>query len=550
MSIMAARHKHFPFIDKFFFGLTRYQRERYLRIMNNYNFYNGFHWEGIPRDEADVRITENFCRTFVDKYVAFEMGKSFYSRFSPYMEDVPVMRHGTESKDKDGKTRDTLEDYMARVWYNNNIELFAVSMAKSKSITGEAWVYVQFQSPEELDDPFNEHPYGKIKVSVMPTEFCFPTFDPDDREKIIRMEVRYFLEQEYTFGDRNTDQILVSSFPVEGDGAYKLRKFIWEDGRVLIIENDEILSDEENPYGLIPFVQIKNYPNAGSIEGQDDLSEIIPLNIAKNKAVSDFAKILEYHASPVTLIYGARQENMAVGPNKTWGNLPEKARVENLEMRGDLGAMVQYIEGIDKAMQAISSVTASSMGERQGISNTSGVALSYANLPLIEKNNIKRLSSRNGLERVNKLIIYLSQIEGLIIKPDDVSQLDFMYNVVEMPDTLPKDEILELQRISEEMKNGLLSREDALKRLGVEDVGAALESIDIDFEKYPVFYNSSYAITLLQQAMVAEKETNSTPSKTLLGTQGDESGSPINSGITNGQTAKEQVRVTTTGRNA
>ncbi len=50
------------------------------------------------------------------------------------------------------------------------------------------WTYVpndgtveKFQSPEELDDPFNEHPYGKIKVSVMPTEFCFPTFDPDDR---------------------------------------------------------------------------------------------------------------------------------------------------------------------------------------------------------------------------------------------------------------------------------------------------------------------------------------------------------------------------------
>ena len=51
-------------------NLTNEEVQRLERIVEAWNFYEGYHWEGID-DEDSPQVTFNYCRPFVNKFVAF-----------------------------------------------------------------------------------------------------------------------------------------------------------------------------------------------------------------------------------------------------------------------------------------------------------------------------------------------------------------------------------------------------------------------------------------------------------------------------------------------
>ena len=275
-------------------------------------------------------------------------------------------------------------------------------------------------------------------------------------------------------------------------------------------------------------LQIKNFPVAGRTRGVGDIDDIIPLNVELNTKKSDVSEVIDYHSAPITLVYGAKIGNLEKGANKVWGGLPKDSKVENLGLSGDLIASQNYIKETKTAMCEIAGIPETVLGGASAISNTSGVALQYMNLPLIERTNIKRAATAEGLQRVNKMIIYISYIEGLINKPDEMSIKDFISNEVEMPDTLPKDVLIELQMIQQEMTLGLECRHGALKRIGVDDIARKIDEVDRERLLHPEIFNS---------ALQASWYTNNFQSPTNAG------------GMMNGQTPKEQVNIEKTGQN-
>ena len=56
--------------------LNNTQQLRLSRIRTAWNFYEGYHWEDIPETDKP-QITTNYCRPFVNKFVAFELGSGF-----------------------------------------------------------------------------------------------------------------------------------------------------------------------------------------------------------------------------------------------------------------------------------------------------------------------------------------------------------------------------------------------------------------------------------------------------------------------------------------
>ena len=100
------------------------------------------------------------------------------------------------------------------------------------------------------------------------------------------------------------------------------------------------------------------------------------------------------------------------------------------------------------------------------------------NLPLIERTRIKKVCSAEGLRKINKMLLSMALYHGLIEKPEEISMRDFLNNTVEIPETLPKDELLELQKIQQEMSLGLESRHGAMERLGKENIAQKLAEID------------------------------------------------------------------------
>lgn len=483
--------------------LDNKQVERLKRMKRAWNFYEGYHWEEMPEQDTP-ELTINYCRTFVNKFVAFELGKSFTMSTHKSMEKAIITPDGRTSF-----------EYLEDVWEDNDQYRLTTDLGQMKSVTGEAWLQVRYFKPEELRDPYNEYPQGRVRIMLIPSSVVFPEFDPHDRDRLTRVTIMYSYEKIVRTGilGRSTKKQV-------------LYKQIWTDDECVVIDDGK-QETFPNKYGIIPFVLIKNLTIAGRNEGFSDLDDIIPLNVELNLKESNVSEIIDYHAAPITIVYGAKVGNLEKGANKMWGGLAKDARVENLELKGDLGASQSHIANLKLQMCEVGGVPETVLGGAQAISNTSGVALQYINLPLIEKTRVKRMNTENGLEEVNKLVLLISLLEGLITKPADVTNRDFYYNECSIPDTLPKDMLLELQQIQQEMKMGIESRKNAAKRVGKENIDTLFTEIDEDLEKNPCFYGHS-----------DPNDPTHYPDDAQL-----------NSGMTNGQTPIEQVRVETTGQN-
>lgn len=484
--------------------LDNKQVERLKKIKRAFNFYEGYHWEEMPEMDTP-ELTINYCRAFVNKFVAFELGKSFTMSTHNSMEDVVVTDDGRNSF-----------EYLEDVWEDNDKFRLITDIGQMKSITGESWLQVRYFSPEELEDPFGEYPNGRVRVMLLPTSVVFPEFDPHDRDKITRVTIMYTYEK-----------IIRTGILGKLTKKQVLYKQIWTKDECVVIDDGQEPVTFPNKYGVIPFVLIRNLTVVGRNEGLSDLEDIIPLNVELNLKESNVSEIIDYHAAPITIVYGAKVGNLEKGANKMWGGLAKDARVENLELNGDLGASQGHISNLKLQMCEVGGIPETVLGGAQAISNTSGVALQYINLPLIERTRVKKLNTENGIEAINKLILLVSVLEGLIHKPADIPNRDFFYTDCSIPDTLPKDMLLELQQIQQEMKIGIESRKNAAKRMGKENIEILLEEIDEDIEKNPCLYG------------------HIDPNDPRHAMQEQQ----INSGMTNGQTPIEQVRTEITGKN-
>ena len=494
-------------------NLTNEEVQRLERIRENWNFYEGYHWEGID-DEDSPQVTFNYCRTFIDKFVSFELGDGFYIETTEGLDKIAVTNGDQKidtNKDlnKDGVitpeealspsqlTERTVFDFLEKVWDYNDRDSFIEEIGQTKSITGEAWVKVQYVAPEDLDDPFGEYPNGKIRLSVTPTQYVFPEFDQHDTKKLNTLLIMYPIERREQTGIlKNRTRIKTIIY-----------KEYWTKDEIKVYEDEKEIDSMKNPYNMIPYVQIKNLAVAGRTRGLSDLDDLIPLNMELNMKKSDCSEIIDYHSAPITLVYGAKIGNLEKGANKVWGGLPKDSKVENLSLSGDLIASQSYISDTKTAMCEIGGVPETVLGGASAISNTSGVALQYMNAPLIDKTKTKRNLTKNGLQKVNKLILLISLMEGLIEKPEEISIAEFVRNTVTIPDTLPKDTMLELTQIQLEMQLGLECRHGALKRLGREDIQSKLDEVDKERAEHPEYFGGSEEQTDINAGGMMNGET-------------------------------------------
>ena len=260
-------------------------------------------------------------------------------------------------------------------------------------------------------------------------------------------------------------------------------------------------------------MQIKNISVVGREDGLSDLEDLIPMNVELNLKKSDVSEIIDYHSAPVTVVFGAKVGSLEKGANKIWGGLPKDARVQNLELAGDLVASVSYIESLKSEMHDIGGVPETATA----ISNTSGVALQIVNMPLIERTDMKRLCSIAGIQAINKLILYMGLKENLITVPVGMTNKDFYKTEVKFTDNLPKDTLLELQQIQIEMQVGIEDRIGAMKRLGKEDITAYIARINADMKENPQCYGIKEEQPLVNSGMANGSTKDEEVNKSLNG---------------------------------
>ena len=500
-------------------SLTTEDRDRLEKYRTYWNFYEGYHWEGLGESDKP-QITENYCRRFVDKFVSFELGGGFTI-------SVPFEQEEMENRET------PINDFLDEVWNDNKRESLCIELGQSKSITGDAWVQVRFESPNQITDPYGEYPNGRIRLDVVPTNVIFPLYDSHDKDKLIQVTVAYPIdvyEKEGKFFKKRTK-------------TKQIFKQVWTEKSVTEYVGKDETKSFTNPYGIIPFVQIKNVPLVGRNQGISDLEDIIPLNMELNFKKSDISEIIDYHSSPVTIIYGAKASALEKGANKVWGGLPKDSRVQNLEMNSDLGASVGYINQLKTALHEIGCIPEGALGGSQAISNTSGVALQFVNMPLIERTRVKRMNTEEGLQKLNKMILLIGLTEELITVPEGITPKEFFTTEITFTDTLPKDRLMELQQIQLELELGLESKQGAMRRLNKDNITYLLEEIEQERLE-----EEAKMLELQQKQSILNAETQMLSSQ-IQSDLGASQTPKLNSGMTNGETPVEQVRKETTGAN-
>jgi len=421
---------------------------RLNRYSLNWAMYLGHHW-AFRRETGETQSVFNYYRAFTDYISNFTFGRGVQFR-SPK------------------ETEAIVPDLLKRVWeVDNDKHEVLWEMGQQGGVSGDCFVKVAYEDPY-VDPSGQAHP-GRVRILPLNASFCFPEFHPHDRTRLIRFKLKYRFWGTSLEGTRQ---------------VFTYTELLTDD-RVEEYINDELIDSRPNPMGVIPVVHIPNLRVSGSPWGLPDCMDIISLNRTYNEVATDVADIVNYHAAPVTVVVGAKINNLEKGANKVWGGLPKDAQVFNLEGGGSgLQGALQYLEMIKRSMHEMVGVPETALGQMQPISNTSGVALSIQFQPLMNKWQQKIIQYGEGLERINALVIKQLLIKepqaaawnpdtDVPLKPNQLQVLDpndpITYrSLAHFPPPLPLDKLIVLNEIQAKMSLGLESKEGALRALGEE----------------------------------------------------------------------------------
>lgn len=418
---------------------------RLNRYAEYWAWYLGHHW-GTRREFGDPQLTFNYIKAFAD-YInnfCFSRGIAF-DTVKEYDHIVPAL--------------------LKRIWQqDNNMKAVTWELGQQGGVSGDAFVKVAYES-EWTDDGGNFHP-GRVRILPLNSAYCFPTWHPHDRDRLLEFKLKYRFWGTNTEGTRS---------------VYTYTELIRSD---IIREyvNDELIDERPNVLGVIPIIHIANHPASGSPWGMSDVQDLITLNRQYNETATDIADIVNYHAAPITVVIGAKPSQLEKGTNRVWSIGNKDVDIHNLENGVDLQYPLEVLNTLKIGMHEMTGVPESALGQSQPISNTSGVALAIQFFPLMQKFELKKIQYGKALQKINELALrtlfifepdatlYNPNTEGIIsqgqpLALDPTDPLVYFSDIV-WPSPLPIDRLVKLNEIQGMMGMNLESRRGALKDLG------------------------------------------------------------------------------------
>lgn len=423
-----------------------------LRFYNAaWKFYHGIHWSYLrPEDEAYV--TYNLVKKFVDKHVNFLMSKGI---------QISIPDDPTTSANET-KERDFIKRAVDDVWKKNNRPVTLREIAQTGSITGDVFVRISL----EREDPRYPQPYPKIEV--LPSEYVFPfTAGPTGVERK-RVDSILVIYPQYSLQHRQDRRPYKLSDHRRSTELYAER---WYPDRVEIFQNSaQPTSVVANPYGEIPIVHIKNQVIANELFGKSDIGDVLSMQEELNEKATDISDVINYHGSPLTLVYGARISELERGANKMWGIPSGEVKVENLELKGDLTASMAYLNFIKRGMHELAGVPESTLGTvERGVNDESAAARALQYMPLTEVRDQKIPLYAEGIEQINRLIIKTLEIADPEFQQQferlPVSYKNYL-TAVKFNEALPRDESVKLANNQLRLEMGITTRKHILQEEG------------------------------------------------------------------------------------
>lgn len=429
---------------------------RLNRYAEYWAWYLGHHW-GTRREFGDPQLTFNYVKAFAD-YInnfCFSRGISF-DTVKQYDHIVPAL--------------------LKRIWQqDNNMKAVTWEMGQQGGVSGDSFVKVAYESAW-VDEAGNDHA-GRVRILPLNSAYCFPTWHPHDRDRLLEFKLKYRFWGTNTEGTRS---VYTYTELIRSD---VIREYV----------NDELIDERPNALGVIPIVHIANHPASGSPWGMSDVQDLITLNRQYNETATDIADIVNYHAAPITVVIGAKPSQLEKGTNRVWSIGNKDVDIHNLENGVELEGPLDALNMLKVAMHEMTGVPETALGQSQPISNTSGVALAIQFYPLMQKFELKKIQYGKGLQKINELALktlfifepeatlYNPETEGIIKEgqPFAIDPRDPLvyFSDIDWPSPLPVDRLVKLNEIGAMMNMDLESRRGALKDLGEQFPDEKLQEI-------------------------------------------------------------------------
>ena len=418
---------------------------RLKKYREHMRFYQGKHWDHT-RDVNEPFVTMNYCRRFVDAQVNFLMKGAF----------VTTIPDDPATKAKEDDDREFVRLMLEQTWDKNRRGLVGFEMAQMGSITGDVFVRVSWEDSDPIETPY-------ARVDVLPSQYVFPSFGGPhgvDRKRVNSVLVLF---PRFKNGDASSTNRF-GDIPSHNVVWYGER---WYADRVIEYDPERGERERPNPLGEIPIVHIPNYPVAGEFYGRSDLDDLINLQREYNEKATDISDVINYHGSPVTIVKGAKLTQLERGANRMWG-LPENAEVENLSLNGELGASMEYLETIKKAMHEIGGVPEIALTSNLNNRET-GASVSMRYMPMLEARQVKVQTYGTGLRLINRLIMKITAIADNAFgrEFDRLNENNKYRNEIVFPSPLPRDESIELDRATKRLDLGLTSKRHEMQKMGL-----------------------------------------------------------------------------------
>ncbi len=451
-------------------ALLERELKRIERYREYWELYKGNHWGESELDTDGPTPVWNKTRTFIDKSITFLVGKPFKIG---YLNE---------------KIEKLLNPYIDLILANSGgAEMFGIEAAQMGSVSGDVFLKVVWDRKANFGN-------GGPKIQILDSSDVRVRYEFVDYSNAIPDEAVI----EYDFLD-----------PDKG-GVSSRREIITPEEIEIIIDGkrNEQLSGP-NLLGRVFLVHIRNMFVGKEPYGLSDCVNTENLNKLLNAAMRRFQKDVEFNGNPVTIVFGAKVDKLEKGEGKMWGNLPKDAKVEQLELQTDLPAQQKFMRFLEEALAENMGIPIDSTKGTQAISNTSGTALQIQYLPLSELTARKKITYGTGFKQALMLALELGvigeqammarnpafegsgiiqikkEIDDIIAKEKNpiTKMKPWNWIDIDFQSFLPKDRLIELNVIEEELKMGLEDRAGAMKRLGKNNIEDKLRRIDAERKK-------------------------------------------------------------------
>lgn len=292
---------------------------------------------------------------------------------------------------------------------------------------------------------------GKPKIMLHPPTEMDIEVDPHDPDQIERAILTY----NYFEGDKRCD--------------YRME--ITADAYYTFLDDEPTTFDGypapewENALRVVPVVPVRLL-DYGDVYGAPTFHSVLPQLDAVNEVASQLAQIVRMHADPQLVAYGMEKQNLSKGATKK-GEVPiwyvngispvgMPPRLEFLEWSGNVTGVAEFLTFAKDAVHE--SLAELHLKKVRDGAAPSGYSVRLQLTEMLIKIGEMRRNAIEALRQINTLALYAL---GMV---SDIEDAEGGSHDITAGDILPADEAADAGLVYQDLENGLIDEEEALKR--------------------------------------------------------------------------------------